>query len=620
MKSRFLVRRIFTLLIVAITLWTVLTAVFYNFVATPVFAHIKARELLPRAKMIASRVYDESLTEAWDDDIGAISLFCIDLVANSRELFGNWSFIVNNDNTILYHTDLPTDPIGVDQALLQTVLEEHRVLHADRLEQRTSRRRLPDSDEQVIIVTVPIETREHERMGSVVAIQPIKEMGVGIQSLNFALLTSSLIVLVIMVLPVILATLRIVKPIESMCAVATAMGEGDFSQRADESQEGEMGELGRAFNTMASQLEVLFIQLRDQASQLRQIIDGIGEGLVAVDREGHITQYNDRIFSVFEIDGTDADRASAEAFLQSIRLGPLFEKAMETREKQSTDITKDLRQIQIVATPLFSQDGDVTGAVGLFRDVTQAARLEQTRRDYVANVSHELRTPLTAMRGLLEPLTDGMVTDPEDQKRYQEILLRQTMRLSRLINDMLELSRLQAGTTTIEQRPMSLIDLAREVADNYAPVIAGNGQHLETRGFDETIPDVWGNADRVEQILVILLDNAMKFTPKDGVITIGVAGRDDHADVFVADTGCGIDARDVEHVFDRFFKEDRAHQGQGTGLGLSIAREIAEQLQYRLSVESKRDVGSTFTLSIPYAHVIEALRAEDARRGREAKD
>lgn len=590
MKNRFLVRRIFLLLIAAILLWTVLTAIFYSFVANPVFNRIKARELLPRANLISKSIFN-----------GSGLTFCIDLIEHSYELFGNWIYIVDARESIPFHTPLPDPLAALATDLDALVIKEHKYLSASRDRYRLSYINLPVAGDRFLILAVPIESEDGLRMGSTVFVQPMKEFAAGIQSLNFALLTSSLIVLVIMVIPVIIAAFRIVQPLESMRVVTLAMGRGDFSRRADETQEGEIGDLARTINKMAEDLSQSFQQLRDQAVHLKQIIDGIGEGIVAVDREGLVTQYNDQFFSVFGLDKQFAGSADPVDLLRDSRTDHFFMEAMDTGTVVSCVIAKDHRQIQLVITPLTGESEAVSGAVGLFRDITKAERLEQTRREYVANVSHELRTPLTAMRGLLEPLTEGMVTSPEDQKRYHEILLRETLRLSRLINDMLELSRLQADSSPVEQEPVSLAAIARDVINNFESIARDQGLHLLADGLEEDPPLVWGNADRIEQILVILIDNAIKFTQPGGSITIGVKGHFNGASISVEDTGSGIDAQDIDHVFDRFYKEDKAHQQPGTGLGLSIAREISRQLGYEISVQSVKGQGSVFKLSIPYA-------------------
>ena len=228
----------------------------------------------------------------------------------------------------------------------------------------------------------------------------------------------------------------------------------------------------------------------------------------------------------------------------------------------------------------------MTGCVGIVSDVTSAERLEQTRRDYVANVSHELRTPLTAMRALIEPLRDGLVKTEEQRQQIYDVVLRETMRLSRLVNDMLELSRLQSGTASLSRSvfaPLPLFNLIHETYSAYAE------DYQQTFVYDvpEDLPSVRGNPDRTQQVLIVLLDNAFKYTPEGGVVTLSACAEGDVVRVRVRDTGVGIPAADLPHVFDRFYKVDKSHHSKGTGLGLAIAYEIMKHLGEEMSVTSE---------------------------------
>lgn len=263
----------------------------------------------------------------------------------------------------------------------------------------------------------------------------------------------------------------------------------------------------------------------------------------------------------------------------------------------------DGRILRLSLSQLEDDDGRIAGVVGIFRDVTVAERLEQTRRDYVANVSHELRTPLTALRALIEPLHDGLVKDDAARDRAYTIMLRETLRLSRLVNDMLELSRLQSGTISLQKMAFDATRLLREAVLKYTQTAEDMGQSLILSLPEEPLPAVYGNSDRTEQVLVTLLDNAMKYTPEEGTITVQARLMGPELYISVADTGVGIQPDDLPHVFERFFKADKAHQTKGTGLGLAIAREILNQLGERIWVESLPGKGTTFTFTLHLAQV-----------------
>lgn len=247
-----------------------------------------------------------------------------------------------------------------------------------------------------------------------------------------------------------------------------------------------------------------------------------------------------------------------------------------------------------------AKDDEIGQLVDAINDMAgELGAAEQMKNDFISSVSHELRTPLTAMRGLIEPLRDGLVKDEEQRQHLYDIILRETMRLSRLVSDMLELSRLQSGTCSLEKRPFNPGRMLRSVFDAYAQYADDYGQTLRLHAPD-ALPDVLGNPDRTEQVLVAILDNAMKYTPEGGTIDLIAEPTPELLRVTVKDTGPGIAQADLPHVFERFYKADKAHQGKGTGLGLAIAHEIMKQLGEELTVQSVQGEGSAFTFTLHF--------------------
>ena len=268
----------------------------------------------------------------------------------------------------------------------------------------------------------------------------------------------------------------------------------------------------------------------------------------------------------------------------------------------------------ISVSPVISEDGIRNGVVGLFKDMTEVERLEATRREYVANVSHELRTPLTAVRGLLEPLADGMIQDEETRQRYYKTMLHEVMRLSRLITDMMTLSRLQAGTEYIEIMRVDMKELLSDVVSGYTAAAEQKGIHLTLD--DRAAVDGLTDPDRIEQVLVILLDNAMRHTEKGGTITVGVEPAQEGMMITVSDTGCGIPEADIPHIFERFYKVDKSRGSTGTGLGLSIAQFIIDKLGEKITVRSQLGKGTCFAFSVK-RYVSNAIALGPAKENRQ---
>ena len=388
------------------------------------------------------------------------------------------------------------------------------------------------------------------------------------------------------------------EPVAKLRDVAVAMSQGDLDIRADESAYGELGELGKAVNQLSYQLSRNMYTLIIERNRLRNMLNGLSEGIVAIDAKGEITHTNPALEKFFT-------RQKTAIHLPDPRMKVIgdkgvwddFDAVIQSGEPMSRNMQSKDMILRMTITPIVDEIGSIAGAVGLFSDITQQERLEKTRRDYVSNVSHELRTPLTAMRALIEPLKEGMVTEEAGRQRYYDIILREILRLSRLINDQLELSRLQSGTLAIEKSVMALDDVVYDVCDRYSTIAAEHGLELKVETDFSQCPPVYANADRVEQMLIILVDNAIKYT-EEGSVTVAADWDDARVVVHVRDTGIGIEENDLPYVFDRFYKVDKAHSGKGSGLGLSIARELLKRMDEDIWVTSEKGQGSEFSFTL----------------------
>ena len=388
------------------------------------------------------------------------------------------------------------------------------------------------------------------------------------------------------------------KPVADLRDVAVAMAEGNLEARADENADSELGQLGRAVNQLSWQLSRNMYTLIVERNRLRNMLNGLSEAIVAIDAEGRVTHTNpalDRFFT----------RQKLALHLPDARMKLIYDKSIwedfDAVIKTGEPVTRNIESrdmiLRLTITPIVDEIGATAGAVGLFSDITQMERLEKTRRDYVSNVSHELRTPLTAMRALIEPLKEGMVTEEADRQRYYDIILREILRLSRLINDQLELSRLQSGTLAIQKSVISLDDVVYDVCDRYSTIAAEHGLALNVETDFSACPQVYANADRVEQMLIILVDNAIKYT-EQGSVSVSGEWDDARVVIHVRDTGIGIEENDLPYVFDRFYKVDKAHSGKGSGLGLSIAKELLKRMDEEIWVTSEKGVGTEFSFTV----------------------
>lgn len=387
---------------------------------------------------------------------------------------------------------------------------------------------------------------------------------------------------------------RIVKPIRNVISAGISMIDGDFSVQADETLEGEIGLLGKTLNKLAVEFYRNVSQLYIEKSRLHQVLDSLEEGMIAVDENRIITHFNQVFLEIFELKEEDIMGVCVDDI--SVLDKELHELSQAIEGKCSilkNGVQEDIVMRIIIASIEDEQDKPA-GAVVLFRDITELEKLESMRRDYVANVSHELRSPLTSIRGLIEPLMDSIVSDEEDVKRYYNIIYQESLRLSRLVDDIMELSRLQTSDAVIRKSSVDLNAIIEMVYERYNMT----DESINLVYNPLPLPKVYTNYDRIEQILVILLDNAYKFTPKGGQIEIKTYLRENDILVKVKDTGEGISDKDLEFVFDRFYKSDKSRTGRGTGLGLSIAKEIMDIMGEEIEAESEKDKGSEFSFTV----------------------
>ncbi len=585
MQKSIFFRRILALLLLALLLWAVLTAVIYSLISRPVFTRLKVAELQPKAESLAGMAASSFLQ---------VDPYFNELIRSSQTFFDAWVFAVDGLSGNFINTVLPDEVSAAEPEIRQQISNRMDMILDDQYSSIwfTAKLRSGQSGE-VLFVGVPVYLRLGSRstvIGAVFFVQPLKELTAGLSSMNIALLLASLFVFFLMIIPAYLATAHLIKPLRQTRDIALAMAGGDYSERANIRQKGEIGELAMAMNYLADNLESSFTELEIERRRLQQIIAGMSDGLIAIDAQGHETQINQAALAM--LGPAAASRAQVDLLLSEA-----------VRQKSATygRIAVAANLILVQASPLIDDNERLVGAVALLHDVTEAERLEQTRRDYVANISHELRSPLTAMRALLEPLSDGLVTEKADQARYYGILLHENIRLSELINDLLELSRLQAGNLPVNLERIKLLPLLEDILLRYGPQAAEQNLTLRITDNSAFCPAALTDPDRTEQVLVILLDNALKYTPAGGQIELGLVWDQKRIQVMVRDTGTGISVEDLQHVFDRFYKADKAHQQPGTGLGLSIAKEILQLMGQEITVTSQLGQGSTFTFTLARA-------------------
>jgi len=627
MRHSAFLRRFLALTYGAILLFALLIMAIYNAISPRLFAQDKIDDLTAKGQIISGYISSTLRGEI-------SSSYLVPLIGRSTSQWEATVWVVDAHGDTLIRTQqidgrrVGKLPARLSESMLSGVLSGQIVTHIgtlDDLDSESSSRASGSSssaDSALRIIAVPTDdadaSTEEVISGSLVAVavpitflgqvvgavfmaQSMTEILSGMQALSNTI-TFSLITVALLMLPVVFyLAARMSRPLRDMRSVALTMAAGDLTIRAQESSHDEFGELGGALNYLSRELGQTISSLEVERNRLQSLINGLSEGIIAVDARGQTTLINPAVSRLLSqpCDAEGVRAAAPDIFA-------MFDEAIATGEPLLHTVWVRELALRVSIAPLRQKDGDMAGCVAILSDVTSAERLEQTRRDYVANVSHELRTPLTAMRALLEPLRDGLIRTEEQKQQTYEVVLRETMRLSRLVSDMLELSRLQSGTASLTRSvfsPLPLLALIHETYSAYAE------DYQQTLVYDvpDHLPQVTGNPDRTQQVLIALLDNAFKYTPEGGTVTLSAARDGGVVRVTVRDTGIGISPEDLPHVFDRFYKADKSHHSRGTGLGLAIAYEIMKNLGEEMTVTSAPGEGSAFSFTL---HVAQELAVQ----------
>ncbi len=382
------------------------------------------------------------------------------------------------------------------------------------------------------------------------------------------------------------------RPVNVLTEAAAKVAAGEIVD-LDEELPGEIGDVARAFNRMSERIAHTIGELNREKETMRMILESLNEGILALDFDGKTLLENSAAVQLLGETGTEAHERVMAALKESLKDGRNGEGRVERGDAV----------LQYFITHLPS-DQKRKGVIALVRDVTEQERLEQTRHDYVANISHELRTPLANMRGLAEGLRDGLVTDADDRMRYYGIIVDEVKRLSRLVNDLLELSGLQSNPKAFEMEKAEPTEIMWELYDLNKKPFSDKHQTLVLEVPQDDLPVIITNEDRLSEVLTIFLDNARKYTNEGGTIVLGAEpnvqdGLVTSVRFYVRDNGIGMDEETQKHVFERFHQADKSHSQKGSGLGLSIAREILLKMGVGITLKSELGKGSEFSFILP---------------------
>jgi len=388
-------------------------------------------------------------------------------------------------------------------------------------------------------------------------------------------------------------------PLRTVMDSARRFAAGDLSARSRVGRRDEIGELARILNHSADQLQERLTEIARERARTDAILSAMEEGLLAVDHQGSVLLANDTL-----VRSLGLRQFAGRHYLEVVRqrdVTALIEDVLRTGERRAAEVSvPHVRRVYALAgVPFPGIEGAPHGAVLTFHDITERRRVDQVRRDFVANASHELRTPLTSIRGFVEALEDGALEEPPTAQRFLGKIRLHAERMAALVGDLLELSRLESGERAPRWERVAPMEIVEDVVASLGDLAASKQVTLSAR--DAGAPEVETDGERLRRILENIVENAIKYTPAGGKVEVTAQEAGGSAVVVVQDDGPGIAAEHLPRIFERFYRVDKARSRAigGTGLGLAIVRHLAESIRAAVTVTSEPGRGSRFVVTVP---------------------
>lgn len=428
-----------------------------------------------------------------------------------------------------------------------------------------------------------------------------------INNITLIYLSAALVAIVLGLLMAIVISRAITRPIDEMKKQTIRIARGDFSGQVHVYGNDELGQLAGAVNNLSVRVE----EAQDSTEAERRRLDGVlthmSDGVLATDRRGNVTIINE---TAAELLSTSPDDAQGKSILDvlDIRKDYTIRELLDNQDEVIIDLSTSQRELILHAyfSLIQRESGFISGLVCVLHDITEQQKVDRERKQFVSNVSHELRTPLTSVRSYVEALTDGAWKDEEVAPGFLKVVQDETDRMIRMINDLLSLSRMDSGTSKLDLEYVNLNELFNYILNRFDMILKSEDQPSKKYTIDRvfTKKDLWVeiDTDKFTQVVDNLMNNAVKYSPDGGVITARLLETHNHVILSISDQGLGIPRADIPHVFDRFFRVDKARSRKqgGTGLGLAISKEVINLLGGQIWVDSVEGRGSTFYISLPY--------------------
>src|SRR5690625_6523 len=457
---------------------------------------------------------------------------------------------------------------------------------------------IPDEDLEIMIVGVPVLGEG----GAVFVYQSLDVINhTRAETTRIIFLAAGIAIILTTIFAFFLST-RITAPLIKMREAAFDLTRGEFNTKVPILTNDEIGELATAFNRMGKQLNFHIHALRQEKEQLSSIVVSMADGVITLNRDGQMIMTNppaERFLADWYYEHNMVNIDDNKTLPYELR--EMFERIIDGEQKSAREIILQGRSWVMIMTPLYDQSR-VRGAVVVLRDMTEERRLDKLRKDFIANVSHELRTPISLMQGYSEAIVDDIAESRSEKNELAEIIYEESLRMGRLVNELLDLARMEAGHAQLNVTHVNLDEFSKKMIKKFQGIAEERDITLSLSTNIENTQALFDH-DQMEQVFTNLIDNALDHTNEHGEVHVNIESNDETITVHIKDSGKGIPEGDLPFIFERFYKADksRTRNGakKGTGLGLAIVKNIVEAHEGTITVKSKVNVGTTFSFTIP---------------------
>jgi two-component system phosphate regulon sensor histidine kinase PhoR len=446
--------------------------------------------------------------------------------------------------------------------------------------------------QKMMYVAVPI-SYQGETLGVARVSLPLTTAESLVRQVTVSIIVAMAVATLLVVLAAWIIARLTTRPIRKLTTAAKKIASGELGQKITIEARDEVGELAHAFNEMSAKLKELVETISEDRTRLASILNNMADGVIMTDTEGNISLANQAAEKLFNF--KEAKNKPLIEVLRDHEVDEVLKLCLKTAEMQSVQYESGVskRYLRAIAIPVAH-----SGVLLLFQDLTELRNLQTTRRELIGNISHEFRTPLAGIKAMVETLRGGAVDEKKAARDFLTRIDSEVDRLTQMVAELTEISRIETGKAELKLEPVDLNQLVEEAIAQLSPQ-AERQKLTVVKELASDLSSVPADRARVRQVIVNLLHNAIKFTGPGGKITVTTQGRGDAVAVDIADTGTGIASDDLPHVFERFYKGDKARSGGGTGMGLAIAKHVVEAHGGSIRVQSEEGKGSTFSFSLP---------------------